>query len=158
MEKTSHIQFKHDFPMQSNSYVLVRMADYGAVLVSISPHGSLLGSFEQNRRRMQEYFNTESKSRMLKKRDRFIFQVDFSELSHSKQTHQPMLTTNSRRVRLPRRRQQQLAHLRQAANRCCSGSVASSSCCSPFSDEAIASAKVLRTVPLTSKINTSWTN
>lgn len=71
--------------------------------------------------------------------------------------HQPILMTNSRSVRLPRQ-QQQLAHLRQAANRCCCGSVASSSRCSAFSDEAIASVKVLRTVPLTSKINTSWTN
>lgn len=72
--------------------------------------------------------------------------------------HQPILMTNSRHVRLPWQQQQQLAHLRQAADRCCCGSAASSSCCSAFSDEAIASAKVLRTVPLTSKINTSWTN
>lgn len=72
--------------------------------------------------------------------------------------HPPILMTNSRHVRFPRRQQRQLAHLRQAANRCYCGSAASSSCCSAFSDEAIASVKVLRTVPLTSKINTSWTN
>lgn len=156
MEKvTSHIQSKHGFQMQSNSCVLVRMADYGAVLASISLDTSILGSFKQNEDGCRSILPQNPNVRC-QKCDLFIFQADFSELSHSKQMHQPILMTNSCHARPPRQQQQQqLAHLRQAANRCCCGSVASSCCCSAFSDEAIASVKVLRTVPLTSKINTS---
>lgn len=45
---TSHIQFKHDFPTQSNNYVLVRMADDRTLLVSVSLDVSIFGSFKQN--------------------------------------------------------------------------------------------------------------